>query len=69
MFAAAARAAGVEASFHALRHTFAGVMLRTLQRRAERHPEMNPLLTLQAILGHADLATTGRLPAHGRHRP
>lgn len=58
IFAAAARAVGVEASFHALRHTFAGVMLRTLQRRAERHPEMNPLLTLQAILGHADLATT-----------
>jgi len=58
MFAAAARAAGVEASFHALRHTFAGVMLRQLQRQAERNPEMNPLLTLQAILGHADISTT-----------
>ncbi len=58
MFAAAARAAGVEATFHALRHTFAGVMLRMLQRRAESHPDMNPLLTLQAILGHSDLSTT-----------
>lgn len=58
MFTAAARAAGVEASFHALRHTFAGVMLRQLQRQAERNPEMNPLLTLQAILGHADISTT-----------
>jgi len=58
MFAAAARAAGVEASFHALRHTFAGVMLRQLQRQAERNPEINPLLTLQAILGHADISTT-----------
>lgn len=58
MFAAAARSAGVVAGFHALRHTFAGVMLRTLQRQAERTPDMNPLLTLQAILGHADLSTT-----------
>ncbi len=58
MFSAASRAAGIEASFHALRHTFAGVMLRMLQRQTERNPEMNPLLTLQAILGHADLSTT-----------
>jgi site-specific recombinase XerD len=58
MFAAACRDAGAEASFHALRHTFAGVMLRMLQRQAERNPEMNPLLTLQAMLGHANLATT-----------
>ncbi len=59
VFAAACHAAGVAASFHALRHTFAGVMLRLLQRQvAERNPEMNPLLTLQAILGHASLATT-----------
>lgn len=59
MFATASCSAGVEASFHALRHTFAGVMLRQLQRyAAERNPEMNPLLTLQILLGHADLATT-----------
>ncbi len=58
MFTGASRAAGVTASFHALRHTFAGVMLRMLQREAERNPEMNPLLILQSLLGHADLATT-----------
>jgi len=58
MFAAAARSVRVDATLHALRHTFAGVMLRQLQRQAQRTPEMNPLLTLQAILGHADLSTT-----------
>jgi integrase len=58
MFARASAVAGVEATFHTLRHTFAGVMLRLLQRQAERAPEMNPLLTLQTILGHADLSTT-----------
>lgn len=58
MFSAAARAAQVYASFHALRHTFATTMLRVLQRRAEREPDLNPLLALQVLLGHADLATT-----------
>ncbi len=58
LFAAAACSARVATTFHALRHTFAGVMLRQLQRQAARNPEMNPLLALQAILGHADLSTT-----------
>lgn len=58
MFATAATAVGVAASFHALRHTFATAMLRFLQRRAQDEPDLNPLLTLQVILGHADLATT-----------
>ncbi|AOH87303.1 recombinase XerD (plasmid) [Sphingomonas panacis] len=58
MFSDAAHKAEVDATFHSLRHTFAGVMLRTLQRQAIDHPEMNPLLALQTILGHADLATT-----------
>lgn len=58
MFAAAAEAAGVKATFHALRHTFAAAMLRFLQREAQNNPELNPLLTLQVLLGHADLATT-----------
>jgi len=35
MFSAAADAARVQASFHALRHTFATAMLRFLQRMAE----------------------------------
>lgn len=58
MFSAAASAAHVDASVHALRHTFATTMLRVLQRRAERAPDLNPLLALQVLLGHADLATT-----------
>jgi integrase/recombinase XerD len=58
VFSAAAGAAQVYASFHALRHTFATTMLRVLQRRAEREPDLNPLLALQVLLGHADLTTT-----------
>ena len=58
MFAESAERAGVPAHFHALRHTFASVMLRFLQRQAARGADLNPLLTLQTLLGHADLATT-----------
>lgn len=58
---------------HDLRHTFAVVMLRSLQRRAMRleqsrkrtgfgtiseHIVHNPLLTLQRLLGHASPSTT-----------
>jgi integrase/recombinase XerD len=59
MFARACKKANVKATFHALRHTFAATMLRVLQRQSTRAPELNPLLALQAILGHADLETTG----------
>lgn len=58
MFARACRKANVKATFHELRHTFAGTMLRFLQRQSARAPDLNPLVALQAILGHADLATT-----------
>jgi integrase len=58
MFAHACRKAEVKASFHVLRHTFSAAMLRFLQRHSTRAPELNPLVVLQAILGHADLATT-----------
>jgi site-specific recombinase XerD len=58
IFSAAAKEAGVDASFHALRHTFATAMLRILQRRAVLAPEINPLLVLQKLLGHANVATT-----------
>jgi integrase len=57
-FADACKRAGVTGTFHALRHTFAGAMLAFLQRQAQRLPELNPLLTLQTILGHADPSTT-----------
>jgi site-specific recombinase XerC len=33
-------------------------MLRFLQREAQTHPDLNPLLALQVLMGHADLATT-----------
>jgi integrase len=59
MFARSCKKANVKATFHELRHTFAGAMLRFLQRQSIRAPELNPLLALQAILGHADLETTG----------
>ena len=59
MFAQACKKANVKATFHELRHTFAGAMLRFLQRQSARAPELNPLLALQAILGHGDLETTG----------
>lgn len=59
MFTKAAKKAGVIGSFHALRHTFATAMLRLLQRRAEQNPDMNPLLTLQILLGHSAIDTTG----------
>jgi len=58
LFARACKKANVKATFHDLRHAFAGAMLRFLQRQSLRAPELNPLVALQAILGHADLATT-----------
>ncbi|KAJ8137873.1 hypothetical protein OY671_008914, partial [Metschnikowia pulcherrima] len=58
MFTAAAEAAGVTATFHASRHTFAAAMSRFSQREARANPELNPLLALQVSLGHADSATT-----------
>jgi site-specific recombinase XerD len=58
MFAQACKKANVKATFHVLRHAFAAAMLRFLQRQSTRAPELNPLVVLQAILGHADLATT-----------
>jgi site-specific recombinase XerD len=59
MFARACKIANVKATFHQLRHTFAAAMLRFLQRQSARSPELNPMLALQAIVGHADLQTTG----------
>jgi integrase len=58
MFTRTCKKASVKATFHELRHTFAAAMLSVLQRQSTRAPELNPLLALQAILGHADLETT-----------
>ncbi len=57
-FKKGAQRAGVAVSFHSLRHTFAAAMLRALQRQSARHPDMNPLLTLQVMLGHSNITTT-----------
>ncbi|HKM74419.1 MAG TPA: tyrosine-type recombinase/integrase [Stellaceae bacterium] len=58
MFKKACQRAGVPASFHSLRHSFATAMLGALQRQSASHPDINPLLTLQVMLGHADITTT-----------
>jgi|CXWL01.1.fsa_nt_gi site-specific recombinase XerD len=58
-FSRACRALAVRSSFHALRHTFATRALGLLQRHADRYPDINPLLVVQTLLGHADLTTTG----------
>jgi integrase/recombinase XerD len=59
-FALACRRAGVRASFHSLRHTYAIFMLATLTRRLchEGDGHINAVKTLQLLLGHASLHTT-----------
>jgi integrase len=59
-FASACDKAGVRATFHSLRHTYAIFMLATLTRRL-RHEgggHVNAVKTLQLLLGHASLHTT-----------
>jgi site-specific recombinase XerD len=58
MFAARAARCGLKATYHSLRHTYATTMLQTLQREARNSAELNPLLTLQVLLGHADISST-----------
>lgn len=59
-FLAATKKAGVPATFHALRHTYAIFMLATLTRRDRDREDsgVNALKTLQILLGHASLHTT-----------
>jgi integrase len=59
-FAMACRKAGVCATFHSLRHTYAIFMLATLTRRLRHEGDghVNALKTLQLLLGHASLHTT-----------
>jgi site-specific recombinase XerD len=57
-FKYSAKKADSAATFHSLRHTFAVSMLRFLQRQAISNPELNPLLTLQVLMGHSDFSTT-----------
>jgi integrase len=59
-FAAACCKAGVRATFHSLRHTYAIFMLATLTRRLRHEGDghVNAVKTLQLLLGHASLNTT-----------
>jgi site-specific recombinase XerD len=58
MFVRAARKCQVAVAFHSLRHTYAVTMLSFLQREARTADSLNPLLTLQVLLGHANIAST-----------
>lgn len=57
-FRKSASAIGSKATLHHLRHTFAVETLKVLQRRANAGEEINPLKTLQTLLGHASIETT-----------
>lgn len=46
------------ATFHHLRHTYAVVVLTMLQERAAHGESINPLKTLQVMMGHASIDTT-----------
>jgi integrase len=59
-FASACTRAGVRATFHSLRHTYAIFMLATLTRRLRQEGDghINAVKTLQLLLGHSSLHTT-----------
>jgi len=58
VFNKAFRAAGLVGSVHWLRHTFAMTMLVRLQRQALLTPDINPLKTVQVLLGHRSIQST-----------
>jgi len=58
VFNEAFRAAGLTGSVHWLRHTFAMTMLVRLQRQALLTPDINPLKTVQVLLGHSSIQST-----------
>ena len=58
VFNEAFRAAGLNGSVHWLRHTFAMTMLVRLQRQALLTPDINPLKTVQVLLGHSSIQST-----------
>lgn len=57
-FRRAAKLAGINASPHCARHTFAAHMNAALERSAARGGGVNPTKVLQHILGHSSPATT-----------
>jgi len=70
-FALACHQAGVRATFHSLRHTYAIFMLATLTRRLRHEGDghVNAVKTLQLLLGHASLHTTSTYLAAVRLEP
>lgn len=57
-FRYAAKATGITATCHHLRHTFAICMLLLLEREAAKGVAINPLKTLQVLLSHRSITTT-----------
>jgi integrase len=54
----ACQKAGVRATFHSLRHTYAIFMLANAATAPRGDGHVNALKTLQLLLGHASLHTT-----------
>lgn len=48
----------IQATFHHLRHTYAIKMLSILTKQSKDSTGLNPLKTLQSLLGHSSIATT-----------
>jgi integrase len=58
VFRECADSVGSKATMHHLRHTFAVTVLQILQHQVSAGSEINPLKTLQVLMGHATLAST-----------
>lgn len=57
-FARIAKELDIDATLHHLRHTFAIHVLQLLQRRAAGGESINPLKTLQVLMGHSNIQST-----------
>lgn len=57
-FSRAATSLGIQATFHHLRHTYALTVLEHLERQEAAGSEINPLKTLQILMGHESIETT-----------
>jgi integrase len=58
MFKKYAEKIATGATLHHLRHTFAVLSLTILQQRAEQGDSINPLKTLQVLMGHSSIDST-----------
>lgn len=57
-FRACARSMNSTATLHHLRHTFATYVFRTLSTQERAGNDINPIKTLQVLMGHASVETT-----------